>query len=103
MIRVLRSCAPNPSMPWIGEVRHENHKNHCWQNAQVIEPAGKEFVGVPYLGYRQPRLRDGRSALDVRRLSDPCVMLHLPNKEPIRVYETHNSWRAVGAAGRGRV
>ena len=65
----------------------ENHKDlYCWQTRQVIDGAGKEFVGS-YLDTGNPVFVMEDPLATVETLGPVAVMLHLRDSV---VYEAHN-------------
>ena len=78
----------------------ENHKELlCWQTRQVIEGAGKEFVGS-YMDTGNPVFVMEDPMETVETLGPLAVTFHLRDSV---IYETRNGDRgAVGAARRGR-
>jgi sugar phosphate isomerase/epimerase len=65
----------------------ENHKDlYCWQTRQVIDGAGKEFVGS-YLDTGNPVFVMEDPLSTVETLGPVAVMLHLRDSV---VYESHN-------------
>ena len=65
----------------------ENHKDlYCWQTRQVIDAAGKEFVGS-YLDTGNPVFVMEDPLATVETLGPVAVMLHLRDSV---VYESHN-------------
>ncbi len=85
-IRVLRSVRTQAMDAGV-KIAIENHKEvYCWQTRQVIDAAGKEFVGS-YLDTGNPVFVMEDPLATVETLGPIAVMLHL--RDSI-VYETRN-------------
>ena len=85
-IRVLRSVRTEAMDAGV-KIAVENHKEvYCWQTRQVIDAAGKEFVGS-YLDTGNPVFVMEDPLATVETLGPVAVMLHL--RDSI-VYETRN-------------
>jgi sugar phosphate isomerase/epimerase len=86
MIRVLRSVRSQVLDAGV-KLAIENHKDlYCWQTKQVIEEAGKDFVGS-YLDTGNPVFVMEDPAATVETLGPLAVMLHLRDSV---VYETRS-------------
>jgi hypothetical protein len=89
MIKVLRSVRTEAMDAGI-KFAIENHKDlFCWQTRQVIDAAGKEFVGS-YLDTGNPVFVMEDPLATVETLGPVAVMLHLRDSV---VYETHDGIR----------
>ncbi len=86
MIRTLRSVRTEAMDAGV-KFAIENHKDlFCWQTRQVIDGAGKEFVGS-YLDTGNPVFVMEDPLSTVETLGPVAVMLHLRDSV---VYESHN-------------
>ena len=86
MIRTLRSVRAEAMDAGV-KFAIENHKDlFCWQTRQVIDGAGKEFVGS-YLDTGNPVFVMEDPLSTVETLGPVAVMLHLRDSV---VYESHN-------------
>ena len=86
MIRTLRAVRTEAMDAGV-KFAIENHKElYCWQTRQVIDGAGKEFVGS-YLDTGNPVFVMEDPLATVETLGPVAVMLHLRDSV---VYESHN-------------
>jgi 3-oxoisoapionate decarboxylase len=86
MIRVLRSVRTEAMDAGV-KFAIENHKDlYCWQTRQIIDAAGKEFVGS-YLDTGNPVFVMEDPLATVETLGPVAVMLHLRDSV---VYEARN-------------